>query len=298
MKTQLDKPRRVSPAHKNRLIQTPLKTLAAVACVFGLSSVAHATVLVNDNFTNSTGSSVSTVNNTESIGVGTHNMINGSNALSVVTPSFFGSSKALQMNVGSGNVDYRAFDGATTLTLNSLAVGESLTLSFDVGFNADPTANLSFGFVNTTTPNSVIYVNEALTASTSNYRFRSSSAFMSAGSGSAIGSNWTASDTAQSTSYHYELEVTKLTGGDFQLDYLVNSGLVNSQTVLASSTWVTTMGGVDITGVAFRNESAGSASLFIDNISVITVPEPSTWVLAALGLTSVMVFRRRSRVNG
>jgi hypothetical protein len=211
------------------------------------------------------------------------------------------------MNVGSGSVDYRAFDGATTLTLNSLAANQTLSLSFNVGYQADPTASLSFGFVDNTGPNSVVYVNQSLVGASnaSKFRYRTGSAFMSAASPSVAidltNGVWTDADTLASTSYTLQLDVTKLANGNFQLDYSRDNSLVKSLTVLSTDTWVTSVGGTAITGIAFRNESANSANIFIDNVlvSVSAIPEPSTYALLLGGLTlGVVVLRRRAKANG
>lgn len=113
---------------------TLLKCLSVSAfCLTALASV-HAAVLVDDNFTNSSGSNVGTVNNTESVGVGTYTTIQGTTGMTVTTISGFGTGNVLSL-ANNTNTYYRPFDGAVTLSLDDLAAGESLSMSFNIRFD-------------------------------------------------------------------------------------------------------------------------------------------------------------------
>lgn len=280
---------------------------ATIALIAGASSLlsihAHAISLANDNFTLSNGTNASSISNTEASGVGTYVLTQNSDALSVVNPSFFGSSNALQTNQGTF-VSYRAFNEDSTLTLNSLNTGESIILNFDVGFNANPNNSLSFGFVNQAGDiNSIAYASISLldTNTSKGFMYRPGSTAMGSGLGTVIADDrWSESDIAPLVSYNFELEIQKESDGGFTLSYRRDRSPIHSLTVTSSDTWATTMGGVDITGVSFRNESGAAGSdMVIDNLTVVVVPEAGTYALMVTGFCGIVAFwmRRRTRRN-
>jgi len=261
-------------------------------CAGSLAAPGHAAVLVNDNFTNSSGTNVGTVNNTEAVGVGTYSTVLGTNGMSVTTLSGFGSGNVLSY-ANNTNTYYRAFDGAATMTLNGLAIGETLSVDYNVRFDGGTFAaaqNFSFGFVNTASPNSILYANMDLNGGTSEFRYRSSSFNMS-DAGQTMGTSWTQPAAVSTTSYEFGLAVTRQ-AGSYLLEFSLNGSVVGSSTLLNSSTWITAMGGVDITGIAFRHSQTPGLTTYIDNVVVAVVPEPSTVVLALGGL-GLVFFRRR-----
>lgn len=272
---------------------TLLKSLSVSAfCLTALAS-GHAAVLVDDNFTNSSGSNVGTVSNTESVGVGTYTTIQGTTGMTVTTISGFGTGNVLSL-ANNTNTYYRPFDGAVTLSLDDLAAGESLSMSFNIRFDGGTFAaaqNFSFGFVNQSTPNSILYANVNLNAGGSEFRERSGSFNMS-DAGSQVGSSWTQPTTVSTTSYTYGLSVTRQ-GSDYLVSYSLNGASIagSSQTFTAAQL---AMEGTDITGIAFRHSQTPGVITYLDNVMVSTVPEPAGAVLALAGLGMVALQRRRS----
>ena len=111
--------------------------------------------LANDNFTLSSGSNATTANSTESAGVGQYMVIQGAglnmNVVngSTLTPAFGNGNVLALGNSTSTNTFFRAFNGAASLSLNSLATNQTLRLSFDVAFDGATLAaaqNFSFGW--------------------------------------------------------------------------------------------------------------------------------------------------------
>jgi len=248
---------------------------------------------------------VGTVNNTEASGVGTYSTIQGTNGMSVVSGGSlspaFGSGNALSL-ANNTNTYYRAFNGGSAFTLNSLSVNETLKMSFAIRFDGSFAGadNFSFGFVNFASPDSILYANVDLSASgglSSEFRYRDGSFNMSDAGGSAIvGSTWTQPSTTTTTSYSFDLSVTKLSTG-FLLEYSRDGSLLGNSTVLNSSTWATTMAGTSISGIAIRHSNTPNVVTYLDNVYVATVPEPGTVAMLALGL-GVVLFRRRSCYRG
>lgn len=93
----------------------------------------------------------------------------------------FGSGNVLELgNSTSTNTFFRAFNGAASFTLNSLAVNETLDLSFDITFDGATLAaaqNFRFGFVNYSSPVSIIFANVDLSGAAlgSEFRYRTGS---------------------------------------------------------------------------------------------------------------------------
>jgi len=283
-------------------MNTPIHSLTALLAtsiaIFTATAVQSAT-LANDNFTLSNGTGVGTVSDASSSGVGTYSTIQGTNGMSVTTQSGFGSGNVLSLAINS-NTYYRAFDTAG-FTLNSLSVGETLSLSYSIRFSGTPDGtakNFSFGFVNNSSPNSIIYANVDLAttgAADSEFRYRSGSFNMS-DTGLIAGTSFAATALAASTNYTFGLNVTKTATG-FDISYLRDGSTIGTSSLLSSSTWATAMGGVTMTGIALRYSSTPNVTTYIDNVSVTTfsaVPEPSTFALiGGLGALGFAASRRR-----
>lgn len=256
-------------------------TILGAICIFGLE--AQATTLASDNFTLSVGTNLATMTDTESAGVGTYTVIQGTptNALSAtnITALGFGDGNVLRWP-GGGQTYYRAFNGATTLKLNDLSTGETLRLAFDIRFagglnNAD---NFSFGFICFPQPTSVIYANLDLfdggSGLDSEFRYRSGS-FNLADLGTQINSTFIEPATAVGVGYAMKLEVTRLTNG-FLLGSYRDGVRAGATTALTASAFVTAMGNTNITGIAFRGITP--ATVYIDNLLVeraLPLPIPS-----------------------
>jgi hypothetical protein len=266
-------------------------------CTGMLAASTHAAVLVNDNFSLSSGSNVGSVSNAESAGVGTYTTIQGSLGMTVTTISGFGTGNVLSFG-NNTNTYYRSFDGAATVTLSGLAIGESLTMTYDVRFDGGTFAaaqNFSFGFVNQASPNSILYANVNLNAGQSEFRERSGSFNMS-DAGIQVGAAWTQSATVSTTSYSYGLSVTNQGGNNFLVSYTLNGVALSgsSQTLTASQLGLE---GTTITGIAFRHSQTPGVVTYIDNVYVATVPEPAAALLAIGGLGFLMVGFRRRRLG-
>jgi hypothetical protein len=280
--------------------------LAILALIYAFESQsARSAVLVADSFTLSSGTGVSTIDNTESSGVGTYVVIQGAG----VNPMTVLSGDTLAPTFGSGNVlklenntntYYRAFDGSSSFTLNSLALNQKLVMSFNIRFDGASLAaaqNFSFGFVNFSSPNSIIYANADLSAAAlgSEFRYRTGSYNMSS-AGPTVGTAWTESPTVlPSTSYTIDLAVTKDESGNFIVDYTRNGTLQSSQTFLGNSTWATTQAGNSITGIAFRQSTTPGVTTYLDDVEVTMIPEPSASVLSLAGAISFVFFTRRRK---
>lgn len=284
---------------KTSLLSPWKACMLPLLCLGSLVASGHAAVLVNDNFTNSSGTNVGTVNNTQAAGVGTYSTIQpgAGTGMSVTTVSGFGSGNVLGF-ANNNNTYYRGFNGSTTMTLNSLAVNESLSLSFAIRFDGSFSGadNFSFGFVGQSPANSVLYSNLDLSASggyASEFRYRAGSFNMSDTTGTVVvGSGWTEPATVSTTAYNFELSVTKLAGGAFSIEYFRNGALTGSANVASGSGFVTAMGDTTISGIAFRHSNLPNVLTYIDNVSVVTVPEPSVALLMLGGLGLVFLRRR------
>jgi hypothetical protein len=113
--------------------------------------------------------------------------------------------------------------------------------------------------------------------------------------GPAVGTAWTESPTVlTNTSYRFEFAVTKDGGGNFIVAYSRNGTTVSSQTLLSNSTWGTTMAGLNIQGVAFRQCTPPGVFTYIDNV-LVTVPEPTTVALSLATGAGLLLFIRRRK---
>lgn len=279
---------------------TPQALLAAtVLLVTGVlwSSHARADLLAADNFTGSSGTGVGSVANTESTGVGTYTTIQGVNGMSVTTVSGFGNGNVLSLANGTQTY-YRPFDGAATLTLNSLTAGQKLSLSYTARFDGSfgGADNFSFGFVNFGSPNSILYANVDLSATggtASEFRYRTGSFNMS-DAGLAFGSVFTNPTSVSTTSYQLELSVTRQVDNAYLIEYLRDGVLYGSTTQTNGSTFANAVAGLAITGVAFRHSQTPGVVSYLDDVTVAVVPEPFTSLLF-LGGGALLIGARRGR---
>lgn len=260
---------------------TKLTLNAVLGSLLAFSLNARAITLASDNFSLAVGTNLSTVTDTESAGVGTYTVIQGtpSTALSITNFTGFGSGNVLRWP-GGGQTYYRAFNGGAAFALNNLATDETLRLSFDIRFagSLNGADNFSFGFISFPQPTSIAYANldlyDAGTGLNSDFRYRSSS-FNLSENGAQINNTFTEPATVLGTGYAMKLEVTRLATG-FRLDYYRDNTLVGSTTGLTASAFVTAMGGTNITGIAFRG--IATATIYIDNLLVertLNLPTPT-----------------------
>jgi len=251
--------------------------LLALLCVTYLLATTNirAEILASDNFTQSSGTNLAVMINTESLGVGTYSVIQGSPTtnMSITNITGFGSGNILRWG-GGGQTYYRPFNGDTTFSLSNLATGEVLRLSFDVRFagNLVSADNFSFGFVgNAQTTNSIVYTTLDLNGTNaatlqSEFRYRPASFNMSdAGTSIIIGNSFAEPVTATSNGYVMKFEVTRMTNG-FLIDYYRDAVLVGTRTGLTASAWVSTMSTSTISGIAFRG--IDFVTTYIDNLEV------------------------------
>ena len=252
--------------------------LAVCTIVLPLVTRVDADSLAADNFTASTGSWVGVVNDAESTGVGTYTTIQGANGMNVTNLAGFGSGNCLSLTNGTQTY-YRPFNGATNLTLNGLATGQVLRLSFEVRFTGGfgGADNFSFGFVNFGTTNSILYANVDLSSvggTSSEFRYRTGS-FNLSDAGTTFGSSFTEPTTVSASNYVMQLEVTKTTNGSFTIDYYRDQALAGSTTQTNGSTFATTVGALAISGIAFRHAQVPGLISYLDQVSV-TLSSPET----------------------
>lgn len=260
--------------------------LILVSCLALLGCSARADLLASDNFTGSSGTGVGSVANTESTGVGTYTTVQGANGMSVTTLSGFGNGNVLSLANGTQTY-YRPFDGASTLTLNSLTAGQTLRLAYTARFDGSfgGADNFSFGFVNFGSPNSILYANVDLSATggtQSEFRYRTGSFNMS-DAGLSFGTLFTNPTSVSTTSYNLELSVTRQVDNAYLIEYLRDSVLYGSTTQTNGSTFANAVGGLNITGVAFRHSQTPGVVTYLDEVTVAVVPEPFAGLLFLSG---------------
>ena len=252
--------------------------------------------------------SITQLDRTESAGVGQYIVIQGAGMCmnlvdgGTLTPAF-GNGNVLELgNSTSTNTFFRAFNGAAKFSLNSLTANQPLKMSFDVTFDGSTLAaaqNFSFGFVNYSSPVTILCANLDLSSAAlgSEFRYRTGSYNMSS-AGPILNTAWTESPTVLvNTTYRFDLSVTKNDSGNFIVDYSRDGISVSNQTLLASSTWGATMAGLDIQGVAFRQCTVPNVHTYIDNVSVSSIPEPGAAMLSLAGSSLVLVLMRRRNRN-
>lgn len=296
--------------------QTLLPALLGVTAVSVLGAHA-ATILAADTFTASSGTAVNTVNNSQAVGTGTWQSIQGatSTVMSVVPtgPTYgnFGSGNILQNTNGSANTLYRAFNpDVSPFTLNSMATGITLRLTFDFRIgNGTMTGgdNFGFGFLSkrtgTSTDNdSVAYANVDTYTATgtagliSEFRYRTATYNMG-GSGTGIaqiGTAWNETSTfAAGGIYKFQLDVTKQSDGGVLLQYYRDDALAASVLATGASTFMTAMGGVNMTGIGIRHAETTGVAYYYDNLSVTLIPEPTSGILACAFGAGLLLVRRR-----
>jgi len=267
----------------------PLLSLAALCGTSG------ATVLVSDNFTNSTGTNASTVGSTEAPNVGGYKRTyTGTQSYyTIQTVSGFGSGNVLTLGNGD-STHVRAITTSSAFSLSSLSTGSVLSLSFDMRlsgtFATTGSRQFSFGFLNTPdNPSSIAYglVGEA----TGQFRLRATSSNMSTAvgeGGAQIGDNFN-SGLVTDTNYNLKLAITKIGDTSYFLQYFQNGTEIASTTSDLAATAAN-----DINAIGFRWSSAPGVTTHLDNVTVELIPEPSSVALIAAGLLVGCGYRRRS----
>lgn len=264
-----------------------------------LVQVAQADLLVSDNFSGSSGTNVSAINNTEVSGVGHYSTVQGTAGMTITNLSGFGDGNSLALANGTQTY-YRPFDDGATLTLNGLTAGQKLSLSytarFDGSFSGDD--NFCFGFVSSNPANSILYTTLDMNGGApvnliSEFRYRTGSFNMS-DAGAAFGSIFTNTTTASATSYTLELSVTRQVNNAFLIEYCRDGVLYGATTEANGGTFANTAGGLAISGIAFRNSQVPGVITYIDNVSVSLIPEPFTGLLFLGGGLMLAATRRTS----
>lgn len=250
------------------------------------SPLRAATILANDNFTASGGAGINTVAHTSSTDVGTYTTLHGTNGMSVKPVADFGEGNVLALS-NTTNTYYRAFDNAAVLKLSELPVSQTLSLTFDIRFDGGTfgaAQNFSFGFVNATTANSVLYANVNLNGGSSEFRYRPDSTNMSDAGTQLPSSGWVEPATVSAKSYTFQLDVTRNADGGYLFQYYRNSQLLGSITQTAGSTWARLMAGEALTGIAFRHSQVPALVTYIDTVSLVIMPAatPATTAGAAV----------------
>lgn len=273
-----------------------LCALSQFGSLLVVTSPLHAVTLVSDNFTNSTGSGATSINNTEALGVGSYNRIyTGTSSTYTIQPvTNFGDGNA--MTLGDGDSTHaRSFNDGASFSLSSLNSGDVLSLGFDIRFSGtfntgEGSRQFSFGFINRTaaTQSSIAYA--IVGTETGQFRRRTESFNMSTTSnngGVQIGDNF---DTGLTTdiSYNFQLSITKTSDTNYLLQYFLDGDEIAS----ANSNLAATAE-IDINAIGFRWSTPPGVDTHIDNVLVTLVPEPSSLILAGTGLLSAAFLRRR-----
>ena len=278
-------------------LPTPLLVSFLALALLSPGLSARATILVQDNFTNSSGSGVALVSDTEAVGTGSYATILGSNGMTVTAVAGFGSGNVLSLANGTQTY-HRPF---SSLTFDSLAAGQTLSLSFDLRFATGSFSgadNFSFGFISDTAPASLLYANLDLSASgglTSEFRYRTGSFNMSDNAASVIlpGGSFTEPSTAVDTNYALALSITREVEGGYTIEYFRDSVLRGSTTLANGSPFALATAGTPITGIAFRHSNTPNIITYLDNVTVAVIPEPVSGLLVLFGFLATFFARDR-----
>lgn len=275
------------------------KSLSRSAIIFpaflSLGGSLSAATLISDNFTNSSGTNVSTVNNTEAPGVGAWGRhYTATSNMTIAPVAGFGSGNVLSINNGNSafnrslNQPFNVGPPSSS-KLSDLNINDTLTLGFDLRlsgtFTEDGSRQLGFGFLGSA--DSVAYVSAGVAGSgNTTFRYRTDSRLMST-VGTELGTASTGT-FAVDTNYQILFSITKATESTYTLKYLLNGATVSEQTLAVATA------DVDITGIGFRWSTNPGVTTHIDNVFVNLIPEPSTSLLSIGGLSAFLLLRRRS----
>ena len=274
------------------------KTLLPSLFLLAGCATSGAAILVADNFTNSTGTGASTVNNTQATGTGTYSRLYPGtiSSYTIETVTGFGSGNVLTLGDGD-STHARTLNSSTVFSLGSLSTGSVLSLSFDIRFTgtfaASGTRQFSFGFINRTsaTQSSIAY--GMVGQDTGSFRLRASSFNMSTSGtdgGMQIGASTFNTGLVTDTNYNLKLAITKTGDTSYLLQYFQNGTEIGSTTSDLAST-----AGLDINAIGFRWSSPPGVTTHLDNVTVELIPEPSSAALMAAGVLVGCGYRRRMR---
>jgi hypothetical protein len=278
-----------------------MKLIPTSAAAFALTCVAHSAVLVDSTFTDS------------SLGAGGRNATNSSNLTpwflistatsgnaTVVNDATLGKS----MQVNSGNSIYTAFADTTLLD------GETITLTMDYRFTGTPTTGSETFRVALYDANAAA----AITADQGSISDANEQEYAGYYAGLAIGANPVTGgsvlrqrDTGNSNALTSSSQSSTLA--------FTNVGVASGTTVHTLEYSITRTGSslaisAEIDGVPFVSVTDSTAiyttfnafafagvggTVVVDNIQIVTVPEPTTGMLVGLGLLPLAVLLRRRR---
>lgn len=233
------------------------------------SPTARAIVLANDSFTLSTATQSGVIDSTESSDTGTYATLHGVAGMSATKLEGFGTDTVLGLS-NTNNTYHRAFNGAATLTLANLEPHQTLSLSFEIRFDGGTFAgaqNFSFGFINGSSPDSILYANINLAGGPSEFRHRPGSFNMS-DAGTQIGTGWSEPPTTSRTGYSFQIEITKKADGGLRIAYYRDNALLGSHTEPGIGIWAKTRSSAAITGIAIRHSQTPGLKTYIDNLFV------------------------------
>ena len=302
---------------RNPMKKSTSLLLLASAAILAFAAPTQAQLIAYENFNTTAGTnSISGSSGTGSSGFSNNwTTIGEATGGNIINPGYTYTDLATAGNRAqifnadaSATYFYRSLSSPFTVGANSTG---TLWASFLIQATAAASGQgASIGFFDVSIPTATTTTGVTIGAigSNANYRVANRPLDVSSGGGIVV--------TTSTSAATYALAVFKFTidtnaGGNETFSLWLNPTLSSFDgsegslgTAALSNQSLGNMGISSISSVAFGSNyvSQGSATLGLDEIrlgtslsSVLPVPEPSTWALLTIGLTALMVFRRRSR---
>jgi hypothetical protein len=253
---------------------------------------ARATVIASANFTGMAVTNQTSVNPVAGANDFTWSLISAvSTDFDVVADDGspgIGAGNALRIDQ-TGTTGFRGMIG-TMGSSTSLAIGETLTLSFSGRYYENPANNsggLRFGLINPNSLDNNFFIQIGTGGNTGMALFRDGAGDNSPGSGGG-----TTNLTATSSGPAYASLATDPFEGVFSITRAAASDYTIVASVNGSTRTATSSTGWDEFNAIFIRNGSISADFLVDNITVSLIPEPSAVLLGALGLLALPRRRR------